>query len=161
VTVHRQLPPSHVGSLALSHVWAQQEKASYISLPHHRSPSNASALTPTSAHQLCSPWPTTAEPPLCCPTRSKGAPRCRAPPTPRSSPGHRLPKPSNRGSCATVYLREELTVDHRHLSTFGLATTSRRTARVCSSTTSTPTPPMTFSLSGHRHPPAVIFPHCR
>jgi hypothetical protein len=156
VTVHRQWPLPYVQPdtppwpSALS---APQRRKS----PFHPWPS--SSLVPllcSTLHYrppLCSLWLATTKSPPCHPTGPKGAPWCRAPPASSSSPGHRLPKPSNRGSRATVYLREELTIDRHHLSTSILITTSRRTARVCSSTTSTPSPPPTSGPRCHRRPP--------
>jgi hypothetical protein len=46
------------------------------------------------------PLPITPELPLCCPTGPKESPQRPVPPASSSSPGHRLPKPGNRGSRA-------------------------------------------------------------
>jgi hypothetical protein len=104
--------------------------------------------------QPCSALPSIAA--RCRPTGPKGAPWCHAPPAPSSSPGDRLPRSSNRGSCTAVYLHEELTIDRHCLSTSIHATTSRRTTRVHSSTTSTPSPLTTSGTSCHRRPPPLF-----
>jgi hypothetical protein len=52
-----------------------------------------------------------------------------------------------------LFSSHHFTIDCRRLSTSGLTTTSRRTARLCSSTTSTPSPPVTSRPSRRCLPP--------
>jgi hypothetical protein len=108
-------------------------------------PTNALLCSPPC--QLCSPWLATAKP-IWSPSKSR---KRLAVVTSSSSTESEQEPPSSS---------VRVIVDHYHRSTSGLTTTSRSVARVRSSTTSTPSPPATSSLSCLHRPHTTIFSHC-
>jgi hypothetical protein len=94
------------------------------------------------------------------PSRGKGSPLS---PLPLAPSWTKSRQPSTPMSEFTVppSSSAQVTIDHYHPSTSGLTTTSRSAARVHSSTTSTPSPPLTSSPSCRHRPHTVIFSHCR
>jgi hypothetical protein len=125
----RSLPPFHLSYTALI------------------SPLLCSALLPP----FGSPSPATTTFSRCRPSRASALLSSPLPLASAFGPSHRPMKPGS-----TVHRpllpTHEFTVDRRHPCTSGPATTLRRTARARSSSTSTPTSPMTFCLSCHRRP---------